>query len=329
MNSLVKWNSQTILPHLQGNVTTIRPRASLCLSRSRSVHWRPCEELPCPRLSYVTILGGLCLLEGHHRLSLLVPLSSDMSLFQVSMAGYTELCIHMQRVSYEWRTDDASRRLFTLQTTLCLDLICCRGCIKTYSSTSLSPFPLPSSYRYHWCGCRSHTNIGSMFYELLVFKNPNGRAPMSDDLPVLPVRLLDSLSVGPTWACQHKNSGFSNFRWDSLYLELALYDERCRSALQFRDSDTRPLCILDDLLELRFRYYERTCTLGRDHGSKIQTQHFGALTSIYPRIDKDWMPRTLKWDISLVFNYTCSFKRSDGLHFPGRCYHFSLIGYDE
>ena len=143
MNSLVKWNSQTILPHLQGNVTTIRPRASLCLSRSRSVHWRPCEELPCPRLSYVTILGGLCLLEGHHRLSLLVPLSSDMSLFQVSMAGYTELCIHMQRVSYEWRTDDASRRLFTLQTTLCLDLICCRGCIKTYSSTSLSPFPLP------------------------------------------------------------------------------------------------------------------------------------------------------------------------------------------
>ena len=143
MNSLVKWNSQTILPHLQGNVTTIRPRTSLCLSRSRSVHWRPCEELPCPRLSYVTILGGLCLLEGHHRLSLLVPLSSDMSLFQVSMAGYTELCIHMQRVSYEWRTDDASRRLFTLQTTLCLDLICCRGCIKTYSSTSLSPFPLP------------------------------------------------------------------------------------------------------------------------------------------------------------------------------------------
>jgi len=91
---------------------------------------------------------------------------------------------------------------------------------------------------------------------------------MSDDLPVLPVRLLDSLFVGPTWACQHKDSGFSNFRWDSMHLELALDDERCRSALQFRDSDTRPLCVLDDLLELRFRYYERTCY--SRSGSRIQ-----------------------------------------------------------
>jgi len=128
------------------------------------------------------------------------------------------------------------------------------------------PFLFLSSYRYHWCGCRSHTNIGPMFYELLVFKNPNGRAPMSDDLPVLPVRLLDSLSVGPTWACQHKNSGFSNFRWDAFGAG-ARY-ERCRSALQFRDSDTRPLCVLDDLLELRFRYYERTCY--SRSGSRIQ-----------------------------------------------------------
>ena len=252
-----------------------------------------------------------------------------MPLFQVSMAGYTWLCIHTQRASYEWRTDNASRRLFTLQTTLCLDLICCRGCIITYPSTSLSPFPLPKLIPVPLVRLSLPHQHRSNVLQTSGISNPNGRAPMSDDLPVLPVRLRDSLFVGPTWACQHKNSGFSNFRWIACIWSwrsmMKGVAPRCNFAIRILDR-----CVFSmTYSSSAFVNTNERVTLGRDHGSKIQTQHFGALTSIYPRIDKDWMPRTLKWDTCLVFNYTCSFKRSDGLHFPGRCYHFSLIGYDE
>lgn len=79
-----------------------------------------------------------------------------------------------------------------------------------------------------------------------------------------------------------------------MHLELALdmkgVAPRCNFAIRILDR-----CVFSmTYSSSAFVTTNERVTLGRDHGSKIQTQHFGALTSIYPRIDKDWMPRTLK-----------------------------------